>query len=96
MKTLTVHRIGGHLAARVQADFGVTAPTALAAPLVAADEWHPIPRIDVPVQFENIEYYLVLTQMAAYPSSTFGRTLGNLLSFETEISNALDRLFWGF
>jgi len=31
--------------------FGVTAPTALAAPLVAADEWRPIPRIDVPVQF---------------------------------------------
>ena len=96
MKALTVHRIGGRLAVRVQADFGVTAPTALAAPLVAADEWRPIPRIDVPVQFEDIEYYLVLTQMAAYPSSAFGHTLGDLLSFENEITNALDRLFWGF
>ena len=96
MKTLTVHRIGGHLAARVQADFGVTAPTVLAAPLVAASEWRPIPRIDAPVQFEGNEYYLVLTQMAAYPSSAFGQTLGDLLSFEDEISKALDRLFWGF
>jgi len=74
VKTLTVHRIGGHLAARVQADFGV----------------------DVPVQFESNEYYLVLTQMAAYPTSAFGHRLGDLLSFEDEISNALDRLFWGF
>ena len=96
MKTLTVHRIAGHLAARVQADFGVISPTTLAAPLVAAREWRPIPRIDVPVQFESNEYYLVLTQMAAYPTSAFGCTLGDLLSFEDEISNALDRLFWGF
>ena len=70
--------------------------TVLAAPLVAASEWRPIPRIDVPVQFESNEYYLVLTQMAAYPTSAFGHTLGNLLSFEDEISNAFDRLFWGF
>ena len=96
MKTLTVHRIGVHLATRVQADFGVNAPTVLAAPLVAANEWRPIPRIDVPVQFENNEYYLVLTQMAAYPTTAFGNTLGDLLSFEDEISSALDRLFWGF
>ena len=96
MKTLTVHRIGGHLAVRVQADFGVTAPTALAAPLVAAEKWRPIPRVDVPVQFESDEYYVVLTQMAAYPSSAFGTAHGDLLNFEGEISNALDRLFWGF
>lgn len=96
MKTLTVHRIGGHLAARVQADFGDFAPTALAAPMVAANEWRPIPRIDVPVQFEHNDYYLILTQMAAYPSSAFGHVLGDLLRYEDEVSRALERLFWGF
>ena len=96
MKTLTVHRIGGHLAARVQADFGITAPTVLAAPLASASNWRPISRIDVPVQFESNEYYLILTQMAAYPSSALGHALGDLLRFEDEISSALDRLFWGF
>jgi len=72
--------IGVHLATRAQAHFGVTAPTVLAAPLVAANEWRPIPRIDVPVQFESNEYYLVLTQMAVFPTTAFGNTLGDLLS----------------
>lgn len=96
MKTLTVHRIGRTLAVRVQADFGETAPTALAAPMVAAKDWRAIPRIDVPVRFEGKDYYLVLTQMAAYPASAFGQTLGDLLQFEDDISNALNRVFWGF
>lgn len=96
MKTLTVHRIGEHLAVRVQADFGAAAPTALAAPLVSARGWRPIPRIDVFVQFDDADHYLLLTQMAAYPSAAFGPPLGDVLDFEDAISHAMDRLFKGF
>lgn len=99
MARFDVHRGNGAIDyyLNVQSEFHDHIATRVVIPLLAN---HKIPditrRLHVPVWVHDKPYYLVTPMMAALPSQSLGKPVGNIAEQSHDITNAIDFLFQGF
>lgn len=74
----------------------VAAPTVVVAPLFRNDGPVAYTETSVVVEFEEVEYAIIVTELIGIDSRLLQRPIGNLAAHEDAIRRALDRIFTGF
>ncbi|MEL6643930.1 MAG: CcdB family protein [Pseudomonadota bacterium] len=90
-------RAGNTLVCRIQTDLGAEAPLILCAPVVPRGEFgRLVPKLHIPVSFDNDTYIIVMSQMVAIPATELGPVVGTVAAWRDEIIAAVDLLVSGF